>query len=78
MHAKAGNNRPGGGNEGAATMLKGCWLIYLCSFVSSLFPLFSACVRLLRLALHLRPSLSTNFSFSFSSLPLLCSAFPVS
>jgi len=70
IHAKVGNNKPVGGNEGAAAMLKAWWLIYPCSSLSALFPLFSVCVRLLCLALHLHPSLSTSFSFSPS--PLFC------
>ena len=72
MHAKTGNNRPGDRNEGAGVMLKAYWLVYPCSSISAFFLLFFAFVRLLHLALHLRPSLSTGFSFGFSSLPLLC------
>jgi len=48
-------------------MLKACWLVCPCSFVPALFPLFSACVGLLRLALCLHPFLSTGFSFSILS-----------
>jgi len=54
-------------NEGAATMLKACWLVYPCSSVPTLFPLFSVCVGLLRSALCLRPFLSIGFSFSILS-----------
>jgi hypothetical protein len=48
-------------------MLKACWLVYPCSSVPTLFPLFSACVGLLRSALCLRPFLSIGFSFSILS-----------
>jgi len=44
-------------------MLKACWLVCPCSSVPVIFPLFSTCVCLLRLALCLRPFLSTGFSF---------------
>jgi len=54
-------------NEGAAAMLKACWLVCPCSSVPALFPLFSACVGLLRSALCLRPLLSTGFRFSIPS-----------
>jgi len=54
-------------NEGAATMLKACWLVCPCSSVPTLFPLFSVCVGLLRSALCLRPFLSIGFSFSILS-----------
>ena len=70
IHAKVGNNRSVGGNKGAATMLKAWWLIYPCSSVSALFPMFSVCICRLCLALRLHPSLSTGFSFSPS--PLFC------
>ena len=70
IHAKARNNRLVGRNEGVAAMLKAWWLIYPCSSISALFPLFSICVHLLCFTLRLHPSLSTSFSFSPS--PLFC------
>jgi len=66
-------------DEGAAAMLKACWLVYPCSSIPTLFLLFSVCVCLLRLAPRLRPSLSLLVLASvFSSFPLLCSTFPIS
>jgi hypothetical protein len=59
-------------NEGAAAMLKVCWLVCPCSSVPALFPLFYASVGLLRSTLCLRPFLSTGFCFgSFLFLQIL-------